>query len=181
MKKELTNIIKCLSGNVLLIGIDEQYIYDEIENNDKIISCDSLTKYKKKKLRLFSKDSCEVSKKKTKSIKIKKLRKIYKKKKIDFIICNIVEIEKYLKSFVSNSVYINKNMLYIYGSNIDTDDIISKYKRYNTIVQTKKFENNYIIFIDNIKSKNNFFFDLIYYIYDSLIDLRNIIADILVG
>lgn len=179
MKKELIKIIKCLSGNVLLIGIENQDIYDEINCNENITNCNALTKYKRRKIKLWNSKAKETSK--FKNIKIKKLRKVFKKKKVDFIICNIDDIKQYLKSFVSNSVYINSNMLYIYGTDYDFEDVISKYKRYNVIIKKEKYEDGYILFIDNKNSKNNFFLDIIYYFIDTLNNLRNIIADILVG
>ena len=179
VKKELIKIIKCLSGNVLLIGIENQDIYDEINCNENITNCNALTKYKRRKIKLWNSKAKETSK--FKNIKIKKLRKVFKKKKVDFIICNIDDIKQYLKSFVSNSVYINSNMLYIYGTDYDFEDVISKYKRYNVIIKKEKYEDGYILFIDNKNSKNNFFLDIIYYFIDTLNNLRNIIADILVG
>ena len=61
-------------------------------------------------------------------------------KKVDFIICNIEEIKKYTKTFIKDSIYINKDMLYIYNIKDEElkQELIKKYKRYSTIVEEIK-------------------------------------------
>ena len=93
-----------------------------------------------------------------------KLPKIVKDENVDFIICNISEIKPNMKSFLSNSVYINKNMLYIYGSIKDNDleELVKKYKRYSKDVKAEIKDEEFIIYIDNKKTKTNFFKDKFY-------------------
>jgi hypothetical protein len=88
-----------------------------------------------------------------------------------------------MKSFLSNSVYINKNMLYIYGSIKDNDleELVKKYKRYSKDVKAEIKDEEFIIYIDNKKTKTNFFKDKFYYIVDTISNIRNLIADILMG
>ena len=76
MRDDLINISKCVSGNVLLIGVNEAIIYDIINNNDKVLICNSLNNYKSKKMYCDSTIT-----KKTKMIKVNKLKKVFKKKK----------------------------------------------------------------------------------------------------
>ena len=106
-----------------------------------------------------------------------------KKKKVDFIICNGIEIKKHMKSFLSNSVYINSDMLYIYGNKNDIDDeeLVKKYKRYCKDVKIEFYNDEFIIYVDNKKTKTNKFKDTFYYIIDTFSNIRNVIADILVG
>ena len=130
--------------------------------------------------------SNEVSKEKKfsffrrKTININKLRKKYKKKKIDYIICDYNIISPYMRKFVKNSVYINKNKLYFYG-NIDTELIKNMYGRYDTKINIKEYKKNYIVEIDNTNSKNNFIKDLYYSIKDTMTYLIEVIGDILMG
>ena len=178
MKEDLYSIAKCMSGNVLLIGIEDSNIFDIINSNDKILICDSLSKFKSKKMYC---DSTTTSK--SKIIKVKKLRKVFKKKKVDFIMCNILEMKKHMKSFLSDSVYINNNMLYIYGNknDIDPDELVHKYKRYCSDVKIEFNNDDFIIYIDNKNTKTNKVKDKFYYVVDTISNARNIIADIIMG
>lgn len=165
--KELKKIIKNLGGNVLGIGLSEDLI-KEIENNDKIINCNLLNPYikRKKKFSLFNK-----------TIKIKKIRKIFKKKKIDYIICNYDEINNYFNTFVKDSVYINKKKIYYFG-NVDIDLLKYKYGRYDTNIIIK---NKNLVEIDNSKAKNNFLKDNYYRLKDFKDRLIELIGDILMN
>ena len=69
---KLKNIIKNLSGNELGIGLEEN-LTSLIEKNDKIIECNLLNSYTKGK---FKKNFFN------KTIRIKKIRKIYLSQKI---------------------------------------------------------------------------------------------------
>jgi hypothetical protein len=169
MNSELKKIINTFKGSVLGIGLDEE-LMDLINKNDAILDCDILsndinTSQAKKSF-------------KNKSININKIRKIYKKKKVDYIICNYDVILPYIKKFVKNSVYINKNKLYFYNIS-DTSLVKTRYSRYDTKI--KEYKNNSIIEIDNTNSKNNFIKDLFYSIKDSISFLIEIIGDILMG
>ena len=175
--KKIYDITKVTSGNVLGIGVDKT-ITMILEQNERVLNCNLLNSYmegapteKKKK------------QKKLKRIKIKKIRKIFKRKKVDFILCNIDEIKKYLRTFIKDSVYINKNMLYIY--NIKDEDLkeelIKKYKRYNIEIEEIMDDNSIILKIDNKKSKNNYLKDTIYLILDSIVAFINIIGDFLLS
>ena len=165
--KELKKIIKNLGGNVLGIGLSEDLI-KEIENNDKIINCNLLNPYikRKKKFSLFNK-----------TIKIKKIRKIFKKKKIDYIICNYDEINNYFNTFVKDSVYIKKKKIYYFG-NVDIDLVKYKYGRYDTNIIIK---NKNLVEIDNSKAKNNFLKDNYYRLKDFKDRLIELIGDILMN
>lgn len=104
-------------------------------------------------------------------------------KKVDFIICNIEEIKKYTKTFIKDSIYINKDMLYIYNIKDEElkQELIKKYKRYSTIVEEIKDNETTILKIDNKNSKTNIFKDTFYLIIDTSIQLFNIISDLLLN
>lgn len=173
MKNELKKILKTFSGNVLGIGIDDD-IKNIIDKNESILNCDILSNYiktkEKGKRKLFG----------NKTININKIRKKYKKKRIDYVICNYETIEPYMRKFVKNSVYINKNKLYFYG-NVDIDLIKTRYGRYKTKIEIKEYKNNYIVEIDNTNSKNNFIKDILYLIKDTISLIIDIIGNILMG
>ena len=88
-----------------------------------------------------------------------------------------------MRFFVSDSVYINKGKLYIYGKKdkFTIDDIKSYYGRYNTKVEIKEYDNDFLIIIDNTNSKNNYFKDKMYKFKDTIIYYINVIGDILIG
>lgn len=170
MNNDLNKIIKQIDGNVLGIGLDEK-LSDTIEKNNKIIECNLLNSYVKGKFKgsLFQK-----------TIKIKKLRKVFKKKKVDYIICDYDQISKYLNTFVKDSIYINKNKLYFFG-NVDIDLINYKYQRYDTNINIKKYKNKSIVEIDNSKAKNNFLKDTYYRIKDFKDKIIEVIGDVLMN
>lgn len=165
--KELKKIIKGLSGTILGIGLNEELV-KEIENNDNILECNLLNSYikGKKKFSLFNK-----------TIKIKKIRKIFKKKKIDYIICNYEEINKYFNTFIKDSIYINNKKIYYFG-NIDIELLKSKYSRYDTNILVT---NKNLIEINCSNAKNNFFKDLYYRLKDFKDNIIEIIGDILMN
>jgi len=173
---KIYDITKCLSGNVLGIGVDEKII-ELLEQNNLVTNCNLLNSYTKET------NKTKQTKQRLKKIRIKKLRRVFKYKKVDFIICNIDEITKYTKTFIKDSIYINKDMLYIYNIKDEElkQELIKKYKRYNTKVEEIKDEKTTILKIDNKNSKTNILKDIFYLIIDTLIQLFNIISDLLLN
>ena len=171
---KIYDITKCLSGNVLGIGVDQK-ITQILEQNDRVLNCNLL--------------NSEIStptkgkKERQKKISVKKIRKKFKKKNIDYIICNIEEMKKYQKTLIRDSVYINKDILYIYNIKDEElkEELIKKYKRYNTKIEEIKDKDTRILKIDNKKSKTNKLKDIKYSIVDTLISLFNIISDLLLN
>lgn len=164
---KLKTIIKKLSGNVLGIGLNED-LTTLIEKNNNIIECNLLNSCVKGK---FKKSFFK------KTIRIKKIRKVFKKKNIDYIICNYDEISKYLNTFVKDSIYINKGKVYFFG-NIDVDLLKLKYERYDVKIN---LINKNIIEIDTSLAKNNFFKDNYYRLVDFKNHLIEIIGDVLMN
>lgn len=173
---KIYDIAKCVSGNVLGIGVDEN-ISEILEQNELVLNCNLLDSYTKETNTNTNK------KKKLKKIRIKKIRKIFKKKKVDFIICNIDTINKHLKTFIKDSIYINKDMLYIYNIKDEElkQDLIKKYKRYTKNIEEIKDKKNIILKIDNKNSKTNIFKDLFYIIIDTFMQIINVISDLLLN
>ena len=171
---KIYDIAKLVSGNVLGIGVNEK-ISEILEQNDRILNCNLLNS----EVRITQQGKKERQKK----ISVKKIRKIFKKKNVDFIICNIEEMKKYLKTFIRDSIYINKDILYIYNikDNELKEDLIKKYKRYNTTIEEIKDKDNIILKIDNKNSRTNKIKDIKYTIIDTFISLFNLISDLLLN
>lgn len=170
MNSELARIIKQFNGNVLGIGLDDKLV-KEIGKNNCIKECNLLSNVKSGK---------GFKKKKVKNeISIYKIRKYFKKKSVDFVICNYDSINKYLKTFVKDSIYINSFKIYYYGN--DLDDVIKKYQRYNTKIEVIKKKNYTIIEIDTSLAKNNIFKELIYSIIDFTSYVIELIGDVLMS
>lgn len=171
MNKEIIKIIKKISGNVLAIGIDEE-LTSFLNDNKNITECTLLNAYKKGKTKEKSK--------KGKSISIKKIRKKFKKKKIDYIICNYKDIESYINTFVKDSVFINNKKLYYFGD-IDIELIKKRYSRYKTNITIKQISDKYLVEIDNSLARNNVIKERYYRIIDGFSRLIEIIGDILMS
>ena len=175
--EKLKNISKSISGNVIIIGLDYATVEDVIDKNDKINNLYIMNFKGKKRTRKIEKGY-----KRDKVISIKKIRKVFKKKKIDYIICNIDDVRKFLRSFIKNSVYINKNKLYIYGNNdnVDIELLENRYKRYTDDILITKYNNDILIEINNTNSYNNRLKDFCYHIFDIGYDIVDFIGNILV-
>ena len=177
MKSELKKIISKLRGNVLSIGLDSN-LCDELNNNTKINNLDVIDFVSK---RVGMKKLLK-SKNESKKINIKKLKKIYKKKGVDYIICNYDIIKKYMRYFIKDSIYMNNNTLYLYGTDVKiVNDIEKKYKRYNVNIKSKIYSNYFIIEIDNSKSKNYFIKDKLYFIHDTISLISDYIENFLIN
>lgn len=175
---DLKNVCKEISGNVITIGVDYKTVLDELDKNEKIVNLYSMQFKGRKKSK-----KKEKSKKRDKIVSIKKIRKIFKKKRIDYIICNIEDINRFLRTFIRDSVYINKEKLYIYGSknNIDLELIEKRYNRYNVIINVTEYDKEVLVEIDNTKAFNHAFKDIFYNIADILYSIYNTIGDLLIN
>ena len=169
MNDALKNVIEKISGNLLGIGIQQKNLIESIDKNENIKICDLL-------------DSADIKKEglsgKIKKVYIKKFRKVFKKGRFDYIIANSKLLEDYYRYFVKDSIYINKNIIYIYiDKEYDYERLIKMYKRYNTNVKMEKYNDGVLIIIDASKScdhviKNKFYLigDTVYYYFDKLGD-----------
>lgn len=166
--KKINDIIKQFNGNVLGIGLDEK-ILKQLNKNNKITECNLLNNVTKGKGYGFSK-----------TIKIKKIRKYFKKKSVDFILCNYEVMSKYLNSFVKNSIYLNDFKIYYYGD-CDVDKLIKRYSRYDTKINVYKEKEFYILEIDCSNAKNKILKEKIYSVVDLVDSAIEVIGDILMN
>lgn len=172
VNSNIKKYIKNMTGTVIGVGIDNKEIIETIDKNNKILVCDLLN----------SININGINKSNKKKKYVKKLRKKYKKKNVNYIIVNSNEINRYLKTFVRDSIYINDTEIYYYmDKTYDIENITKRYKRYNTEIEVIKCEDGNIIKINTSKAKNKFFKDKFYYIVDTLSNIADIIGDILVS
>ena len=174
--KELESIISKLDGKLVCIGLNESFLINKIKENQNIIYCDLLNS------NILSKEKNN-KKRKSKNLSIKDFRKYFKNKNINHIICNLKEIEKLLPKFIPDSIYINKDYIYLYGnkSEYDFDKIIKKYKRYNVEIEMLDLGDNSLLKINVKNSKNKYLKDKFYYIYDKAEKLVDNISDLIVS
>lgn len=167
--------IKKMEGTLIGIGIENKKIKEEIQNNSNIKTCYLLEKFpsilSKKKFQIFN----------NKTVNIKKIKKVFKKKRIDNIICNYETVKPFLKTFVRDSVYINKNKLYIYGEKEDIEKIVERYKRYTDEIEIKKEQDSFLIIVDNKNTSNKKITDIKYWWIDTLNNIADILTAILVN
>lgn len=177
IEKKIYQILKKIDGNVLAIGLDDDNMLKLLEENNNIAECNLLNassnqKGMKRKI-----------KKQKKNFNIRQLRKKFHKKKVDYIICNMNDIYPYIKTFIKDSVYINRKKLYFYGDmkKYDLDKIISRYKKYGARIEQTFYNNYFLITILNEKSKTNKIKDSWFSLVDFMHFLYEIIGDLLIN
>lgn len=176
MFKYLYDEIKNMEGNVLAIGIDDKLI-NAIKKNKKvnayeISKSEYFSLFQKKKRKLGSSG---------KTINIKKLHKYFKKGSINYMIIEYEQILKHYKYVFKDSIYLSKGKLYFYMPKDIDSDYINKYKRYNSKINIKEYDNTKLVIIDNSESKTSKFKNIVYLISDTMTNLIDFISNILVG
>lgn len=172
--ENLIEYIKKMDGSTVGIGIDNEKIKNAIQNNDNIKTCYLLeegSSFSKKKFKIFEK---------SKTVNIKKIKKVFKKKRIENLICNYKTIKPFLKTFVRDSVFINKGKLYIYMEE-DYEEIINKYKRYTNDIIIEKNKKQTLLIINNQNTVNKKTKDIKYWWKDTLNNIADVLTNILVN
>lgn len=169
MNNKLIEYIKKLNGNVLGVGIDDLKVVEALEKNNKITECNLLE----------SISSTDEKKGKEQKVSVKKLRKIFKHKQVDYFIFNHKKIDKYLNTFIKDSIYLTNNKIYFCTK--DKENIIKKYTRYNVKIEEVKTKDGYILIIDSKDAKMSKIKELYYDIVDKIEQVSNYISDSLVS
>ena len=170
----LIKYVKNMSGSLVAIGIKDTDIIKTIEKNNKITMCDLLNS--------VSFDSKTTDKKRRKKKYVKNLKKQYKKNNINYMIVNVDEVNKILKTFIRDSIYINNREIYYFSTRKTIlERVEHRYHRYTKKAEITKYEDGYILKINTENAKNNYFKDKLYYIKDTLSNFADLIADILIS
>lgn len=177
--KQIIDAAKKLDGKVVCVGVKDREILSALSRNsnadiftiDRIIYKSLFFKNKK----AYLPDG--------KKINMKNIKKVFKKKSVDYVICDLNEIYEYFKYFLSNSVIINKKTLYIYGTSrfIDPKVLASRYHRYGATTETIIDGDEFIIIVDNSTSKTNWFKDKWYLMVDTFHNMGDMISTSLTG
>lgn len=164
----MNNELKKLSGSILGIGLSEKE-QNMLEKNDNVVECYLLNS---------NGTSSNNSKGYSKTIDIRKIKKIFRKKSFDYIVCNFEELKPYLRSFIKNSIYLNRNKIYYYSiKDFDLEELENRYKRYGSTIERKKS----ILIIDNSNAKTNLFKNMFYHLCDLIYDTIEYIGKLLVN
>lgn len=174
LNKLLDKVINSINGRIICIGNLDINLIEKLKKNANILYCDLLN---------CNMTARGISNTKQKKLSMKDFRKHYKKKKIDYIICDIKDIKMHLPRFVQDSIYIGKHKLYIYGSKDECDilKLQKKYNRYNVktnLIEEKSF---FLLEIDITKTKNKWLKDKLYFVQDSLEIIFDKISDMIVS
>lgn len=173
--KKITNSlieqIKDMHGNVLGIGITDSKVLKSIDENNNIVICNLLGELDKK-------NNSSHKEKKVKKISLEHLEKSFKKKKINYLIVED-DIVKDVKNFIHNSIYITKEKI-IYITN-QSDKIIKKYNRYQTIIEKIDCLDGTLLVIDVAKAKNYKLKELFYSVIDFFSEFIDTITNLIVN
>lgn len=180
--EKLSNIVKEFTGNVLCLGVKDDGILRNLGRNSNV---DVYTIERKLSKNIFSKrkKAKVIKDEKGKKINIKKLRKTFKKKSVDYIVCDINEIYDYFKYFIYDSVIINKKKLYLYGESkyIDPNVLAKRFKRYHADAEVFISDDEFMIVVDNQESKGNWFKAKWYIVIDTFHNIGDMISAALIS
>ncbi len=180
--EKLADIVKTFTGNVLCLGVHEDSVLKNLGYNTKA-SVYTIERNFKKGIFSRGKKAKVAQDEKGKKINMKKLRKTFKKKSVDYIVCDISEIYDYFKYFIYDSVVINKKKLYLYGNSkyIDPQELAKRFKRYHANAVVSSVDNEFIIAVDNEFSRGNWFKAKWYVIIDTFHNMGDMISAALIS
>ena len=175
--KRIIDDIHTFKGNVLGICIEDGRILSRIRKNKDIVYHEL---ERKKKISIFSKGK-KVNNKKGKSVRIKKFRKLFKPKSIEYVIINLDDMLDYYKYMASNSIYICKKKIYVYGNSeyVTAKDVAKKFERYTKNVEKIQDGTEYTVIVDCTNTKFKFFKEKFYIVIDTFCNLGDMISCIL--
>jgi len=180
--ENLISIVKQFTGNVVCLGVQDGRILRNLEQNKQV---NVYTIERSRGKSIFSrKKKAHVKESKSKKVNMKKLRKTFKKKSVDYIVCDINEIYDYFKYFIYDSVVINKKKLYLYGESkyIDPKVLSKRFKRYHakvTIIESSSTQ--FLLVVDNAESRGNWFQSKWYIVIDTFHNIGDMISAALIS
>jgi hypothetical protein len=171
--EKLTKLTKDISGNIIIIGINNNKLIDSLYHNQKVTSLQQLEGNNNISTIGFSLND---------DVNIRGFRKKFKKKKHSTIICDNHQIKKYYKYFIKDSIYITNDKIYLIVHKDDELNLIKKrYQRYKVTFKEEFINNEYLLTIDVSSAKNNWFKDSFYYIIDTIYNIFEMISIFLLG
>ncbi len=169
--ENLISIVKQFTGNVVCLGVQDGRILKNLEQNKQV---NVYTIERSRGKSIFSrKKKAHVKESKSKKVNMKKLRKTFKNKSVD-----------YIKYFIYDSVVINKKKLYLYGESkyIDPKVLSKRFKRYHakvTIIESSSTQ--FLLVVDNAESRGNWFQSKWYIVIDTFHNIGDMISAALIS
>lgn len=174
IENHLVNIVKKMDGKVLGFEIDSPKVLKQIDSNNNILEFNLLNNCN-------ASIGTGTSRKKEKTVKYKKIRKKFGKKKYDTILCDYNLIDSYKRRFIADSIYVAKRDIYIIVDKEHLDIIEARYKRYKVSLDSTECKDGYLVKVELGKEKTHYFRDKFYLFIDYLYDIVDIIGDILMN
>ncbi|MGE5455596.1 MAG: hypothetical protein ACM3O4_00610 [Ignavibacteriales bacterium] len=176
LERELVNITKKIKGSLVCFDVNNNNIIEAIRNNKKINDYYEFTFGG----RVAPKMKSSISRKK---YNIKKIRKYFKKKSVNYFIGDIRNLKKYFNSFIKNSINLNNDTIYLYGKNSDyeIDELRYRYERYGIKVKVKTDEEHFLLEINVKDAKAKILKNCKYRIRDNIYNLGEYISQILIN
>lgn len=150
-----------MHGKIIVIGKTPEDILKRIHSNRFIVVADALDN--------FSKNNQGNEKgSKNQFLAMKDFKKRYKKNNVDYIICNYEDIQEHLDKFIRDSVYVNSNKIYFYGSynkvyqTYNIHQIKKIYEDYGATYEIEHYDDYFLVTINNTKSKSSLIKNLKY-------------------
>ncbi len=177
MKKIDTYLIKkvkSIKNNLILIGCSDDVI-EEVNKCNNIKVCYVLNN--------LSKVSGKYEEKgKLKRINLKKFKRKFKKNK-NTLIVNYDDISIYYKRFIPISVYITKDIIYLYCNHEDEKfvSIVNKYRRYKVDIEEIKLSDGVLYKLDCCNKRINFITSKMYIFKDTLENIFDLVGDYLIN
>lgn len=166
--------IPTLRGQVIAIGCKELFL-NEIDKNDGITTCYVLNNMDRS-------NGTGAGKRNRRSVNIKKFKRKFKKNRTNVMIVDALEVLDFRKRFVSSSVYITKENIYIYTEKTseNLDQMIEKYYRYDVDIKEISCTDGKIYTIHCERAKTSRFKDFGYLVKDTWNEAIDILGDYLI-
>jgi len=172
--KRLLDDIKTFTGKVTLIAVNDNKIKKNLVKNNKI---DIFELNRPERGKLFSKKR-KLKSSSGKKVSIKKFRKIFKKKSVDYLVIDLNNVFDYYKYMASNSIYICSKKIYIYGNSdyLTAKDVAKKFRRYTKNIESIQIDNDYLVIVDCTNTKYRYFKEKFYLVIDSFLNIGDMIS-----
>lgn len=176
LEHELVKIAKKINGNLVCFDVNNTNVLDAIKKNNKIEDLYEFSFGNKINKKMKSKI-------KGKRYNIKKIRKYFKKKSVNYFMGDINTLKKYFNSFIKNSINLNNNTIYLFGKNSDyeIDELIYRYKRYGIKVTVKSNEEYFLLQISVKDIKTKFLKNCQYRVRDNMYNIGEYISQVLIN